>query len=238
MNRVIVIARRELSSYFHSPVAYVAMVLFLLASGLVFLSDFQPGQPAAMRGIFDWMVWFLVFICPILCMGLMSQEWASGTIETMMTAPINDSDIVLGKFFGSLSFFAILISPTLVYLAVLSMYGRPDYGPIFSGYLGILLVGALFIAVTLFCSALTRFQMIAAVLSMAILFLITVVPWLVASLATLPDFLRACVDQTVFRRYTDFSKGVIDTGNLVFFVLATGAFLFVTTKVIEARRWK
>src|SRR5262245_23354624 len=160
MSRAIVIARRELSSYFYSPIAYVAMTLFLFVSGCFFFRDFQPGQPAVMRTIFDWMVWLLVFVTPILCMGLLAQEWASGTIETLMTAPVDETDVVIGKFLGSLAFFVVLLVPTLLYVAMLAIYGRPDIGPILSGYIGIVLVGALFIAIGLFCSALTRSQVI------------------------------------------------------------------------------
>src|SRR5450432_464162 len=161
MTRSITIARRELASYFHSPIAYVAMFAFLLAAGGLFWEDFQPGHPAAMRTIFEWMVWLLVIIVPLLCMGLLAQEWASGTIETMMTAPVGETDMVIGKFLGSFGFFVVLLSPTLLYVLMLLMYGRPDFGPILSGYIGILLVGALFNAVGLFCSSLTKSQVVA-----------------------------------------------------------------------------
>src|SRR4051812_21565977 len=161
--RSIVIAKREFSSYLYSPIAYVAMTLFLLVSGILFRKDFEPGQPAMMRTIFDWMVWLLVFIVPLLCMGLLAQEWASGTIETLMTAPVGETDVVLGKFLGSLGLFILLILPTLLYVVLLRIYARPDFGPIFSGYLGIILVGALFIAIGLFCSSLTRSLIVAAV---------------------------------------------------------------------------
>src|SRR3954471_15541104 len=124
------IARRELSSYFFSPVAYVAMVLFLFACGGLFWNDFVPGKPAVMRTLFEWMVFLLVFIIPVLCMGLLAQEWATGTIETMMTAPVGETDMVLGKFLGSLLFFFVLLAPTLIYLAMLALYGRPDYSAI------------------------------------------------------------------------------------------------------------
>jgi ABC-2 type transport system permease protein len=230
MSRATVIARREIGSYFHSPIAYVAMTLFLVASGISFLNDFEPGQPAALRSIFDWMIWFLVLIVPILSMGLLSQEWATGTIETLMTAPVGETDVVLGKFLG--------LIPTLLYVVMLRIYGHPDAGPIISGYLGILLVGALFISVGLFCSSLTRSQIVAAVASAAILVLITIIPWFVGSKAALPKFWRGVIDQAVFKRYTDFSKGVLDLGNVVFFVLTTAVFLFVTVKVLESRRWK
>src|SRR5665213_916676 len=138
MSRSMVIARRELSSYFFSPIAYVAMVVFLLICAGMFWNDFNPGEPAAMRTLFDKMINVLVFIIPLLCMGLLAQEWATGTIETMMTAPINESDIVLGKFFGSFAFLVILLVPTLFYVVLLRIYGRPDMGPIVCGYLGIL----------------------------------------------------------------------------------------------------
>jgi ABC-2 type transport system permease protein len=176
MSRAIVIARRELASYFYSPIAYVAMTLFLLAAGFLFFDDFQPGKPVAMRTIFDWMVWLLVFIVPVLCMGLLAQEWSSGTIETLMTAPVGESEVVLGKFAGSLLFFIVLLAPTVIYVLMLRIYGRPDYGPIFSGYIGVLLVGALFISIALFCSSLTRSQIVAAVSTAAILFVVTIAP--------------------------------------------------------------
>jgi ABC-2 type transport system permease protein len=191
-----------------------------------------------MRTLFDWMVWLLVFAVPVLCMGLLAQEWATGTIETLMTAPIDESEVVVGKFLGSLGLLAIILAPTLLYVVMLRLYAHPDIGPIFSGYLGILLVGALFISVGLFCSACTRSQIVAAVAAAAILCLVTIVPWWLGARASLPTFWRSVVDQTVFRRYTDFSKGVIDTGNVIFFVAATSVFLFITTKVLESRRWK
>ena len=238
MNGATTIARRELSSYFYSPIAYVVMTLFLLICGVLFWNDFEPGQPAAMRTMFDWMVWLLVFAVPVLCMGLLAQEWATGTIESLMTAPIDEAEVVMGKFLGSLGLLVILLVPTLLYVGMLRIDARPDIGPIFSGYLGIILVGSLFISVGLFCSAMTRSQIVAAVASAAILCLITIVPWWLGAKATLPVFWRGVVDQTVFRRYTDFSKGVIDVGNIIFFVAATAVFLFVTTKILESRRWK
>lgn len=238
MTRSTVIARRELSSYFYSPIAYVAMLVFLLLCGGMFWIDFKSGEPAAMRTMFDSMVNVLVFIIPLLCMGLLAQEWASGTIETMMTAPVTEADVVLGKFMGSLAFLVILLLPTVFYVLLLRIYGRPDIGPTFSGYLGIILVGALFISVALFCSSLTRSQIVAAVGAAALLTLVTIVPWLVGNIASLPTFARQIIDQAVYRRYTDFSRGILDTGNVVFFVVFTAVFLFFTVKVLESRRWK
>ena len=238
MTRSPTIARRELASYFHSPIAYVAMALFLLAAGLSFIDDFRPGQPAVLRSIFDWMVWLLVFIIPVLSMGLLAQEWSTGTIETLMTAPVEESDVVVGKFLGAFTFLLVLLAPTLLYVVLLEIHASPDYGPIFSGYLGILLVGALFLAVGLFCSSLTRSQVVAAVTAAAILAVATIIPWWASGKATLGGFWRTAADQAIMSRYTDFSKGIIDIGNVVFFLAATAVFLFLTVKVMESRRWK
>ncbi|MDB5300351.1 MAG: putative transporter permease protein [Phycisphaerales bacterium] len=239
MNRATVIARRELSSYFYSPIAYVVMTLFLAVCGFLFFRDFQPGQPAGMRNIFDNMVWLLVVAVPVLCMGLLAQEWASGTIETLMTAPLHETEVVVGKFLGALAFFVVLLAPTLFYVVVLKVYSSMDLGPIFSGYVGILLVGALFVSIGLFCSSLTRSQVVAAVAAVAILFVLTVAPYLLQlQLSSLSSFWRKATDQGVYTRYVDFSKGTIDSGHVVFFVAATGVFLFLTTKILESRRWK
>lgn len=239
MKRSPVIARREMASYFYSPIAYVVLALFLLACGFVFRKDFQPGQVAAMRSLFEWMVFFLVFAIPVLSMGLMSQEWATGTIETLMTAPVEETDVIIGKFLGSLVFFLVLLAPTLIYVLMLLIYSPSfDFGPIFSGYLGIVLVGALFISIGLFCSSLTRSQVVAAVSAAAILFAITIVPMWAGQETMLGGFSRWLADQMVFRRYTDFSRGIIDTGNLVFFLATTASFLFFSVKALESRRWR
>lgn len=238
MSTATTIARRELSSLFFSPIAYVAMALFLIINGFLFREDFQPGAPAEMRSVFETMVWVLVFIIPVLCMGLISQEFSSGTVETLMTAPVSEYQVILGKFLGSLSFYLVLLAPTLLYLVMLELYAEPDLRPALQGYLGLVLVGALFIAVSLFCSSLTRSQVIAAVTAAAILFLVTIVPWWATSKVALPDFWRAVAAQGVFNRYNAFSKGIFDSGNLVYFLAGTGVFLFLTVKVLESRRWR
>lgn len=238
MSAAIAIARRELLSFFFSPIAYVVMTLFLLVCGYLFRSDFAPGTPIGMRAIFDWMVWLLVFIAPVLTMGLLSTEWDKGTIETLMTAPVEETSVVLGKFAGSFGFFVVLLAPTLLYVVLMSFYGTPELGPLASGYFGMLLVGALFTSIGLFCSSLTRSQIIAAVSAAGILFLITIVPAYAAGSPDLAEWVRVLIRQMIFQRYTDFSRGVIDLGHVVFFLSTTSVFLFLTIKVLESRRWK
>ncbi len=241
LSRAAVIGRRELTSYFYSPVAYVTMTVFIALCGFIFWSDFAPGRPASMRNLFEWTVWLLVFATPIVCMGSIAQEWTTGTIETLMTAPVSDTDVVIGKFLGAFAFVLLLPLPTILYVIPLwrfSMFGHPDLGPILSGYLGIILTASLFVAIGLFCSSLTRNQVVAAVSSAALLFILTIVPWWVGGSTMLPDAWRDVFNQFVFTRYTDFSRGVIDSGNVIFFLVGTGLFLFLTIKVLEARRWK
>jgi ABC-2 type transport system permease protein len=245
MTRSPTIARREIGSFFYSPIAYVALTLFLLATGFFFQSDFEPGQPAGMRNVFDWMVWLLVFIIPVLSMGLLAQEWATGTVETLFTAPIGETDVVIGKFLGAFGFFCLLLVPTLFYVLLLWLStggqggAHVDLGPIFAGYVGLLLVGAMFIAIGLFCSSLTRSQVVAAVSAVAILALITIAPWALEKQASqLSEFWRKASEQGVYDRYADFSKGFIDTAHVVFFLAVTAVFLFLTVKVVESRRWK
>jgi ABC-2 type transport system permease protein len=240
MSKAWVIGRRELLSYFVSPIAYVAIVVFLVASGMAFAQDFEGGRPAMMRHVFEWMLWFLAFVVPILCMGSISQEWSNGTIETLMTAPVSDTEVVLGKFIGAFSFVLVLLAPTLLYAIVLAAYATPslDFGPVVCGYIGMILAAALFVAVSLFCSSLTRSQVVAAVSAFAILGAITIVPWLVASSVSLPGFWRWTVNQMVYARYADFSKGVLDSGHVVYFLVNAAIFLFFTVKVLEFRRWK
>lgn len=239
MTRASTIARREISSYFYSPIAYVALTIFLLIAGFFFQRDFEPGQPAGLRNVFDMMVWALVFVLPVLCMGLLAQEWANGTVETLFTAPVGETDVVVGKWLGGLGFFVVLLAPTLFYVVLLRVYSRLDFGPIVAGYLGLLLVGAMFIAIGLFCSSLTRSQVVAAVSAVAILFVITIAPYLMQDqLSQLSPFWRGVVDWGVHNRYVDFSRGIIDTGHVVFFVAVTVVFLFLTVKNLESRRWK
>lgn len=240
MTRAPTIARREISGYFYSPIAYVALTLFLVVAGGFFYADFQPGQPAGLRNVFGWMVWLLVFIVPVLSMGLLAQEWATGTVETLFTAPVGETDVVLGKFLGGLGFLGLLLVPTLLYVVLLRMYSKLDFGPIFTGYLGLALIGGMFVSVGLFCSSLTKSQVVAAVAAVAILFAVTVAPYYALQQfgSTMNATARQIAEQNAYDRYVDFSKGNIDTGHVVFFLATTAVFLFLTVKVLESRRWK
>jgi len=238
MDKVFLLTRREIASYFVSPIAYVAMALFLVVSGFFFaLSDFRPGAPAAMRSIFDIMMIILVFVLPIITMRALSEEQRSGTIETLLTAPVTDVQVVAAKFLGSWVFFLAVLAPTLLYVVLLGAFGEPDLGPIASGYLGLALLGALYVAVGLFASSLTENQVIAAVTGFVILLVLAMVgPWL-ATLAP-PPWRNVLQQATIRPHYIDFTQGVVDGVHVIYFVVLTVYALFLTVKVLESRRWR
>lgn len=232
------IARRELTNFFYSPIAYVVICVFVLMAGLMFLSTvFSPGQPAALRPLFFWLVWILVAIVPAISMRLLSEELRSGTIEPLMTSPVSDVQVVLGKWLGGLGFFAVLLAPTLVYLALLAAFSEPDYGPIITGYVGLLLVGALYMAIGTFASVMTRNQIIAFLVTVFIILMFTVATYF------LPEHLPARWAQALYyvnvnEQYEDFAKGLIDTSNFVYFFSGITLFLVMAVKALESRKWR
>jgi ABC-2 type transport system permease protein len=238
MRNILVLTRREVASYFVSPVAYVAMALFLVIAGFFFaLGDFYPGAPAQMRSIFEIMMIILIFVLPILTMRSLAEEFRTGTIETLMTAPVTDVEVVVGKFLGCWLVYLAMLVPTLSYVALLAAFGRPDYGPIASGYLGLALLGALYVAVGILASSMTRNQVIAAVVAFVILAVIGLLgPWIAASV---PGTWRQIVSRIAVRsHYMDFSQGVVDLVHVVYFLAVTVYALFLAVKIVESRRWR
>jgi ABC-2 type transport system permease protein len=238
MNPTLTIARREFVSYFYSPIAYVALCVFVLLAGILFLtSTFIPGEQASLRWTFFYIVWVLIAVVPAISMRLVAEELRSGNIETLMTSPVSDRHVVVGKWLGGLGFFAALLSPTLVFVLLLSLYGTPEYGPIFTGYLGMLLVGGLYMAIGVFASVTTRNQIIAFLLTVFIILLFTVItyflPRAVPAAWTAPMYYI-----NVNEQYDDFSKGLVDTSNFIYFFGGIFLFLTLATATLESRKWR
>lgn len=232
-------ARREFGAYFLSPIAYVVIAIYLFAAGLAFgLGTFANNAEASLRYLLEfWMVLILVFVLPMLTMRLISDELRSGTIETLMTAPVSETQIVLGKFFGAFAFYLILLATLLLYPILLEMYGDVDYSLLACNYVGLLLLGGLYIATSLFFSACTKHQVIAVLASFVLLVLMTF-----ASQGLAQQFEgvgRAVLQQLSVRaHYMDFVRGMIDTSHVVFFLTTTAFFLFITVKRLEMQRWQ
>lgn len=239
MRNIATMAQRELGSYFLSPIAYAVNAVFLFATGLAFgLGTFQNGGEASLRTLLEfWIVMILVFVLPMLTMRLLSEEFRSGTIETLMTAPISETEVVLGKFLGAMALYLILLAATLLYPILLAMYGSFDWTLFVCHYLGLILLGALYISVGLFFSACTKHQIVAVLLSFALLALMTFAAQGLAQ--QVEGWTRAILQHLSVRtHFADFVRGMADVNHIVFFLTTTGLFLFLTVKRVEMRRWQ
>ncbi len=238
MRNVWAVTQRELAACFYSPIAYVMGFLFLLATGLYFiLVTLKPGAEASLRPLFETMAVVLVFAMPLLTMRTLAEELGTGTIETLMTAPVTETQVILGKFLGVMAFYAAVLGATGIYLVIIAQHSQPEAGLVIFGYIGMLLLGGLYVSVGLFTSSCTRHQLLAAVLAAAVLAFITILTDQLGPL--LPDIWRKVLAGfNALGYFEDFSKGIFDTGSLTYFVAATVFFLFLATKVLESQRWR
>ncbi|MBL8756974.1 MAG: ABC transporter permease subunit [Phycisphaerae bacterium] len=232
------IARREYASFFRTPLGWVLIALFLFLSGIFFTYRvLDPGQPASMRGFFEAWWSLLAIIVPAVSMRLLSEELRTGTIEPLLTSPATELAIIAGKFAGAAAFLLTAIAPTLIYVAILHALARPDPGPILAGFLGVTLLGVLYLAVGTLLSSLTSSQTLAF---LATLFVLLAIEVGASQLAVrLPEpWDRAAAACSPSLRLADFAKGVIDTGHVAFFILVSAWFLVLASVLLRLRRWR
>jgi len=238
MKKVLTLTRKELGAYFLSPIAYVALTVFLAVSGIFFWRELagQEGAEASMRVVFYPIGFILMLICPMITMRLVAEELRSGTIEPLMTAPVTDFQVIFSKFLGAFGFYVCLLLPTLVYAGILKYFASPDIGPIISGYIGLLLFGALLISLGLFISCLTRDQIVAAIVS----FVVILILWALGYFGMVAgDVLRPALQYMgMFEHLNNFIKGDMDTTDIVYYVSLTVLFLFLSVRVLETRKWR
>ncbi|MEQ9460187.1 MAG: ABC transporter permease [Phycisphaeraceae bacterium] len=234
------IAKRETLSLFYAPVAYLVLGLFATIASMIFLGVFDSGAPASLRYQFTGIVWLLAFTLPAISMRLLSEEIRTGTLELIMTAPVSDLQLVMGKWLGAMGFYLAMLSPVLIHIAMLEVHGRPDYGPIITGFVGMILVGGLYLAIGAFASAMSDSQIVAYMVTALFTGMLTIgMAILPGAVSWFPGWAReACYYLSVDRQYEDFAKGLIDTSNFVYFASLTGLFLFLAVKLIESRRWR
>lgn len=242
MRNVWAIARRELGAYFASPIAYLVGAAFLAMMGFFFYSDvvftvLGRSEPT-MRYVFGVMTTLLLFVAPMLTMRLLAEEQRLGTLELLLTAPVRDAEVALGKYLAALLFYVGLLAATGVYpLLLFWMGGNPDVGPILSGYLGMLLFGAALLAIGLFASSLTQNQVVAVVVGTGLIILLAVAS-LPADAITNPT-LQGILNHLDLRNHLmNFRRGLIDTTDVVYYLTVIAAFLFLTVQVLNSRRWR
>lgn len=243
MRNLLAIARREIRSYLVSPLAYLVVAAFLYLTGRYFLLTLtwmvEYREVPTMRYTVEFMILVFVFAAPLLTMRLLAQEKSTGTLELILTSPVQDWELVLGKFLAGLALYLMMIVPTLAYPLTMEVFGNPDWGPVWSGYLGLLMLGGVLLAVGLFTSALTESQVVAAVLGMAGNLLL----WFyIGAAAASPDVnprmagLLRILD--LGEHLQTFVSGAMDTRDIVYCVSLMAFFLFGTTRVLEVRRWR
>jgi ABC-2 type transport system permease protein len=237
---MLLLTRRELSAYFVSPIAYVAMVFFLLLSGILFGSPwfgaFRPGQPAQLQSVFYLVSFVLLLVIPALTMRSLAEERGSGTIESLLTAPVTDVQVVLAKFLGCWIFYLAILAPTLLYVVALAAFSSPDYGSILAGYLGLVLLGMMYVAIGILASSLTRAQVIAFVVAFFPLLFLHLLGLFAGSM---PSPWRSIVRVAgTIAHCEDFNRGIVAATHVVYFLAVTVYALFLTVKVLESRRWR
>ena len=239
MKKTLTIARRELSAIFFSPIAYVVLGLFTLGATLFFLVSFGVGMPAVTRTTYFWIVWLLVFLAPAISMRLLADEFRAGTFETLLTSPVSDTQVVVGKWLGAMAFFGVLMLPLIAQVVVLEITADPDYGPILSGLLGLLLVGGLYLAIGTLASACSQNQIIAFLLTIFVISVLTFMMYFLPQIEALPAWARQAMHYlNVNEQFSDFNKGLIDIRNFVYFATGIAMFLFLAIKLVESKRWR
>jgi ABC-2 type transport system permease protein len=252
MSNVFAIAQKELRSYFASPIAYVIIGLFALLFGYFFyayLNFFvQQSQQMMMSGgtpnINQHMIRMvllnsaviILFIMPMITMRTYAEEKRSGTIELLLTSPVTDVQIILGKFLGAMGLYAAMLAVTLLYMAILFVYGNPEWKPVATGYLGLLLMGGCFISVGLLISSLTKNQIVAGVLTFAVFLMLWVISWIGENAS--PTTREIVNYLSITEHFDDFARGVIDTKHLVYYLSFITFGLFLTAKSVDSERWR
>lgn len=238
MRNVYYVMKRELGVYFSSPIAYVVIAIYLAIMGGLGGLLLYFSREATMRYVFNHAValLFSVLVTQLITMRLMADERRTGTLELLLTAPLRDWEVIAGKYLASLVVFLVMTALTAYFPLVLVQVGNPDIGPILSGYLGYILLGAALLAVGLFASSVTQNQIVAAVVGIGIALLL----WLVGALEELVGTTMASIVAylPLFAHYSDMVRGVIDTSDIIYYVTLVALFLFLSTRVVESERWK
>lgn len=254
MTRMSAIYRRELSYFYNSPVAYVVITVFVLLAGYFFynlvaffnMTSIQSMQnplvqqlsltSGVLQPLFGNLSVVMLLVMPLLTMRLLSEERKTGTAELLFTYPISDWDAILGKYFATVTVFVSMLALTGFLPIILNKYAGLEWGAVATGYLGLFLLGMAFIAMGLFFSSLTENQIVAAVLTFCCSLLFLVIGW-VTPFAT-PAVAQIARELSIIEHFDNFSKGIVDTNDGIYYVNFTIFFLFLCSRVLESNRWR
>ena len=253
MRNIAAIAQREVNAYFASPIAYVLIGFFALLFGWFFyvpLAFFiqqssQMGMnPTQALNINQMLVGptlmnttvIMLFLFPLITMRTYAEEKRSGTIELLLTSPVTDVEIIIGKFLGAMVLYAGMLAVTLIHMAILFIYGDPEWKPIATGYLGLLLMGGCFLSLGLFISSLTKNQIVAAMATFGVFLMLWVLIWISQFVGPTPQTVLRYLSLT--EHFDDFAKGIIDTKHVIYYLSFMAFGLFLTAKSVDSERWR
>ena len=253
MNNVLAIAHKELKSYFSTPIAYIVIGFFALLFGYFFyvmlvifnqqslqLGGAEGGSvdinQQLIRPLFLNASVILLFVLPLVTMRTYSEEKRSGTIELLLTSPVTDVEIILGKFLGALTLYAAMLAITVIHVGLLFSYGNPEWKVVVMGYLGLLLMGGCFISVGLLISSLTKNQIVSGMVTFAVFLLLWVINWPASFVG--PQTQSILNYLSITDHFDDFTKGILDTKHLVYYFSVMAFGLFLTARSVDTERWK
>lgn len=238
MTNVGTIVKKEFRSYFDSPVAYIYITFFLVLSSWLYLRGFFLVGQASMRGWFGILPWLLLFFVPAVTMRLWAEEKKLGTIELLMTLPVKDREVVLGKFLAAFFFLTATLGLSFSVPVLVGALGDPDGGQIAGGYIGAVLLGGAFLAIGLFVSSLTENQIIAFIIGITLIFGL----FIVGEEFVIYNAPRVLVPVLKFlgmgAHYDSIGRGVVDSGDVAYYLSVIAFFLYLNVRSVESRKWK
>jgi len=229
------IFKKELRSYFNSAVAYVVIVVFLAVVGWLYTSSMFLINVASLRLMFEWIPLVFLFIVPAITMRLLAEEKKAGTIELLTTKPLHDWEIVAGKFLAAWALIGFALLPTLIYYITIAFLGEIDNGPVIGGYLGLLLMAGVYVAIGLLASSLTENQIVAFIVGLLLMFAFFMMDKV---LIFVPDFMTSVVEYLgIDFHFSNIARGVIDSRDVVYFGSILGFTLYLSVVSLERRKW-
>jgi ABC-2 type transport system permease protein len=236
MSPALVISRREIRTYFNSAVAYIVVTVFTVLTGYLFFTQLFVEKQADMRGFFNIMPLLFMFVVPAITMRLLADEKSSGTLELLITMPVRDWEVVVGKFLAAMALLCTAIGLTLVFALTVRGLGPLDRGPTIGGYLGLVLMGGAYVAIGVMASSLTRNSIVSFIVAFAISFGL----YLLGRLTQfLPQSWQGLVSYlSIDGHFENIGRGVIDSRDVIYYLSVMAVGLLVATLSLESRRWK
>jgi ABC-2 type transport system permease protein len=236
MSTAVTVAKREIKTYFNSPVAYIVVTVFMLLAGYLYWSQIFLEKQAELRYYFTLTPLVFTFIIPAITMRLLAEEKGSGTLEMLITMPVRDWEVVLGKFLAGMAMLAAIVGMTCFYAVTLAFLGPVDKGPVITGYLGLLLMGGAYVAIGVMASSLTRNQIVAFILAFAISFALFIFGQVVQYA---PEWIGPVLAfLSMGNHFESLSRGVIDSRDVIYYVSVMAVSLVIATVSLQSRKWK